>query len=244
MTVVIVGLIVGSFLNVVAWRSLRDMSIIFPPSHCPSCKHRLSPLDLIPVLSYLYLRGKCRYCETNISALYPLAEIITAILLYWSYKKIGLSLELVPISFLMMLLVISVLTDLRKMLILDKVTLPFTVVFLLLRTFIGEEPFFYYVLGGMIGFTLLFVLSLISKGGFGGGDVKLYLAIGVALGPRYTVLSFTFATILGAIVAVSLLIFRKIEKKQPIPFAPFILFGTVVAYFYGDDFLTWYRDFF
>ncbi len=184
--VIIYALILGSFFNVVAIRLLKKESIAFPPSHCTQCKHRLHVLDLIPVFSYLFLKGKCRYCQTKISALYPFGELLTAVSIFFVYKNVGLSLELIPALLLTILLVISVLTDIREQLILDKVTLPMLGLLVITRLFIGTEPFWYYLLGGVVGFLLLLLLAIVSKGGMGGGDIKLYAAIGVVLGPSLT----------------------------------------------------------
>ena len=109
--------------------------------------------------------------------------MLTAVSIFFVYKNVGLSLELIPALLLTILLVISVLTDIREQLILDIVTLPMLGLLIISRLFIGTEPFWYYLLGGAVGFLLLLLLAIVSKGGMGGGDIKLYAAIGVALGP-------------------------------------------------------------
>ncbi len=233
----------GSFLNVVAIRTLKKESIVFPPSHCPSCSTPLRLYDLIPVLSYIYLRGKCRYCQQPISVLYPLGELLTAVLFFMIYKTIGISYELIPAYLLALLLILSVLTDLRQMLILDRITIPFTILLGVSRLFIGEYSFFYYVGGGIAGFLLLLAVAFVSKGGMGGGDVKLYGAIGLVLGPSFTILSFIFATMAGAIGGLLLLASGKVKRKEPIAFGPYILIGTFTAYLFGHDLLAWYAQF-
>lgn len=238
--VIIIALFLGSFFNVVAIRLLKSESFVFPPSHCPSCKHSLSLLDLIPVLSYIFLRGKCRYCSKRISPLYPLGELITALSFYSIYSYFGLSLELIPASILVIVLVLAVMTDIRKKLILDRITLPSILVLLILRVFIGEESFWYYLVGGAVGFSLLLGIAYISKGGMGGGDVKLYAAIGIALGPWLTLMSLVFASFLGAFIGYSLILAGRIKKKQPIPFAPFIWMGTLISYLVGWEIWYWY----
>lgn len=238
--VIIIALVLGSFFNVVAIRLLKGESFVYPPSHCPSCKHSLSPLDLIPVISYLFLRGRCRYCRTEISPLYPLGELITALSLYSIYIAFGFSLELIPASVLVVVLVLAVMTDLREKVILDKITLLSILVLLILRVFIGEEVFWYYLIGGAVGFSLLLGIAYISKGGMGGGDVKLYAAIGIVLGPWLTLLSLMFASLLGAIIGYSLILTGKVKRKQPIPFAPFIWMGTIISYLVGWEIWNWY----
>lgn len=241
--VILFALILGSFFNVVAIRLLKKQSIAFPPSHCPSCTHRLHALDLIPVLSYLILRGKCRYCKTSINPLYPFGEILAAVSIFFVYKQVGLSLELIPALLLTILLVISVLTDIREQLILDAVTFPMLGLIVITRLFIGTEPFWFYLLGGLIGFGLLLILAIVSKGGMGGGDIKLYAAIGVALGPILTIMSLVLASFVGAIVGVLLLLSGKVKRGQPIAFGPSIMVGTLIAYTYGYDILNWYLSF-
>ena len=238
--VIIFGLILGSFFNVVAIRLLKKESLVFPPSHCVNCNHQLHTLDLVPVFSYVFLKGKCRYCKSPISPLYPFGELLTAVSIFFVYKNVGLSLELIPALLLTITLVISVLTDIREQLILDIVTLPMLGLLIISRLFIGTEPFWYYLLGGAVGFLLLLFLAIVSKGGMGGGDIKLYAAIGVALGPLLTVMSLVLASFVGAIVGIFLLMTGKVKKGQPIAFGPSIFVGTLIAYVYGIDILQWY----
>lgn len=241
--VILFALILGSFFNVVAIRLLKKESIAFPPSHCPTCNHRLHAFDLVPVLSFVLLKGKCRYCKATISPLYPFGELLTAVSLFFVYKHIGISLELIPALLLTILLIISVLTDIREQLILDAVTFPMLGLLVISRIFIGTEPFWFYLLGGLIGFGLLLILAIVSKGGMGGGDIKLYAAIGVALGPILTVMSLVLASFVGAIAGVLLLISGKVKRGQPIAFGPSIMVGTLIAYTYGYEILNWYLSF-
>jgi prepilin signal peptidase PulO-like enzyme (type II secretory pathway) len=240
--VIIFALLLGSFFNVVAIRLLKGESFVFPPSHCPSCKHSLSIVDLVPVFSYIFLRGKCRYCRSRISPLYPLGELISALSFYSIYKVLGFSLELIPASILVVVLVLAALTDIRKKLILDWITLPSIVILLILRIFIGEESFWFYLIGGAVGFTLLLGIAYLSKGGMGGGDVKLYAAIGLALGPWLTLMSLVFASLLGAIIGSILILIGKVKRKEPIPFAPFIWMGTIISYLMGWEIWNWYMN--
>ncbi|WP_332629259.1 prepilin peptidase [Halalkalibacter flavus] len=239
----VLGLILGSFFNVVAIRLLKKESIAFPSSHCPHCKHKLSVFDLIPAFSFLFLKGKCRYCKVKISPLYPFGELLTATSFFVVYTFVGFQLELIPALILTVLLVISVLTDIREQLILDVVTLPMLGVLLISRLFIGSEPFWYYLAGGVVGFVLLLVIAIASRGGMGGGDIKLYAAIGVALGPWLTVMSLVLASFAGAVVGGILLLTGVVKRKQPIAFGPFIFIGTIAAYLFGFDIWNWYTSF-
>ncbi|WP_428909284.1 prepilin peptidase [Niallia sp. Krafla_26] len=241
--IIIFGLILGSFFNVVAIRLLNKESIVFPPSHCIYCKHQLHAFDLIPVFSYIFLKGKCRYCKSPVSLLYALGELLTAVSILFVYKNVGVNLELIPALLLTILLVISVLTDIREQLILDIVTLPMVGLLIISRLFIGTEPFLYYLIGGAAGFLLLLFLAIVSKGGMGGGDIKLYAAIGVALGPLLTVMSLVLASFVGAIAGIFLMMTGRVKKGQPIAFGPSIFIGTLVAYVYGNEILDWYISF-
>lgn len=238
--VIVFGLVMGSFFNVVAERMLHQESIVFPPSHCPHCQVRLGVAELIPIMSYVVLRGRCRHCRVPISPLYPLGEAVTAFFFYLVYLSVGLTTELFVGWVLCVLLVLAVLTDLREKLILDIVTIPCLLLLILLRLFIGEQSFYFYLMGGLVGFLLLAGIAWVSRGGMGGGDIKLFAAIGVALGPWLTLMSFVLASFLGAIIGVLLMIFGLVERKQPIPFAPFIAVGTLIAYLYGDELWRWY----
>ena len=240
--IIIVGLILGSFFNVVAIRVLEGDSIIFPPSRCPHCQKRLSLIDLIPLCSYFFLRGRCRHCRAPISMFYPLGEAVSACAFYLVYKQIGLEAELAVGWVLCAMLVLAALMDLRAKLILDVLTIPCLLLLTLMRIWIGEHSFWFYLTGGLSGFLLLFALAWVSRGGMGGGDIKLYAAIGVALGPWLTLLSLILSSFFGAVIGGLLMITGRIQRKQPVPFAPFIAAGTLIAYLYGFDLWLWYRS--
>ncbi|MCT8137491.1 prepilin peptidase [Anaerobacillus sp. CMMVII] len=241
--VIVLGLLLGSFFNVVAIRLLKNQSVSFPPSHCPSCKHKLSVFDLFPVVSYLLLRGKCRYCKTKISSLYPVGEMLTATSIFVVYKVVGLTPELIPALILTIVLILAVLTDIREKLILDVITFPALAILLILRFFIGSEPFWFYLVGGVVGFSLLLLIAIVSKGGMGGGDIKLYAAIGVALGPWMTIMSLVLASFVGTIVGITLIAIGVLKRKEPIAFGPFIFIGTLAAYLVGEEIWYWYMSF-
>lgn len=163
----IVGTILGSFFNVVGLRVPKKESIITPPSHCPSCGHTLSTIDLIPVLSYGLLRGKCRVCGVRISPIYALIEAATALLFAFATWEIGLKWELlVALLFISLLMIISV-SDIAYMLIPDKVLLFFLPFLIIGRILSPLTPWWDSVLGATIGFLLLLFIAIVSKGGMG-----------------------------------------------------------------------------
>lgn len=238
--IILLGLFLGSFYNVVGLRIPANQSIVAPRSACPKCKHTLGPLELIPVLSYLIQRGKCRVCRTGISPLYPIMELLTGLLFLAAPLIIGWTHELWIAWTLISLLVIITVSDLAYMLIPNKILLFFAGLFLVERIFLPLTPWWDSLLGAAIGFTLLLLIAVISKGGMGGGDIKLYALIGFVTGTKVLLLSFFLATLLGALVGIIGIAIKIVERKKPIPFGPFIAVGTLLAYFYADSIINSY----
>jgi leader peptidase (prepilin peptidase)/N-methyltransferase len=243
----VLGLVVGSFLNVCIDRLPQNKSIAFPPSHCEACQHKLSAKDLIPVFSYLRLRGRCRYCQASIPRKLFWVELATGLilaLLYWHY---GLSAELGVLAFYACLFIIIFVIDLEHGLILNKVVYPGMVVALLLALLPGSWLTQWIIagvanaaLGGAIGFVILFLIALVSRGGMGWGDVKLAALIGLATGFPLVFFSLIMGAILGGIVAVSLMIAKKKTRRETIPFGPFLALAAMITLLWGSDILSWY----
>lgn len=238
-----IGAILGSFFNVVGLRVPKNESIIVPPSHCPNCKHRLSALDLIPVFSYGLLRGKCRACGIRISPIYALIEAATAFLFAFATWHIGLTWELVVALLFISLLMIITVSDINYMLIPDKVLLFFLPLLIIGRIISPLTPWWDGVLGGAVGFLILWFIAIVSKGGMGGGDIKLFFLIGLVLGTMNTLLTLFFAALLGLVFGGVLLITCKQGRKTPIPFGPAIVIAALVVYFYGIEIMTTYLNF-
>jgi leader peptidase (prepilin peptidase)/N-methyltransferase len=243
----ILGLAVGSFLNVCIDRLPQNKSIAFPPSHCEACQHKLAAKDLIPVFSYLRLRGRCRYCQASVPRRLFWVELATGIifaLLAWHY-------ELTPalgimIFYACLFIVISVI-DLEHGLILNKVVYPSLVVALLLA--LVPQPWLTQwiitgianaAIGGAIGFALFLLIAVISRGGMGWGDVKLAGLIGLVTGFPLVFLSIIMGAILGGIVAVALVISKKRERRQTVPFGPFLAAAAMITLLWGSNILSWY----
>ncbi|MFD1863961.1 prepilin peptidase [Planococcus chinensis] len=239
----IFGLVFGSFYNVVGLRVPKNESIAYPPSHCTKCDRRLTALDLVPVFSFLFLKGKCRTCGEKIHWVYPLMEFITAGLFALSFWKFGFTPELIVAILFVSLLVIITVSDIAYMLIPDKVLLPMGIVLLALRLFIPLDPWWDAIAGALIGFGLLLLIAIVSKGGMGGGDIKLFFVIGLVLGVSGTLLTLFLASLIGAIAGLFML--RKSEqgRKTPVPFGPSIALGAVITYFWGAELLAWYMGF-
>ena len=240
--IVITGLILGSFYNVVGLRVPAGESFTGSSrSKCPSCGKTLGALELIPVFSWLLLRGACKGCGKRISPMYPLMEFITGVLFGVAFLQFGITMELVVALLFLSMLVIVTVSDLSTMLIPDKVLLFFGVPILLLRVTVAPlDPWWTAFVGAGLGFGILFLLAVASRGGMGGGDIKLYLVIGLVLGPLSTVLSLFLAALVGLVFGLPRLIKRQTGRDHPIPFGPFIALGAVIAYFTGGLILDWY----
>ena len=236
------GIFLGSFYNVVGLRVPAGKSIVYPGSHCPSCGHKLKPLELIPVLSYFIQKGKCRGCGSRISPIYPSIEFLTGVLFATTPLVVGWTPELIIALTLISLFIIIFVSDIAYMIIPDKVLLVFAGIFLLERIFIPLIPWWDSLVGGAIGFVLLLVIALVSKGGMGGGDIKLFALIGFVVGTKTLLLSFFFSTLLGAVLGLLGMAFGLVKKGKPIPFGPFIAVGTLIAYYYGDSLISMYLN--
>ena len=258
----LLGMSVGSFLNLCTDRLPSGKSILFPPSHCDSCHHRLAIKDLIPVFSYLWLRGRCRYCRSPLSQRLLWVEIGTGILfalLYWNY---GLSAELAVAAFYSCLFVVLMVIDLERGLILNKITYPGMAVALVISIFVPPSKVVYpdglvasllsslpqlgivqAAIGGGIGLLLFLLIVVISRGGMGWGDVKMAALIGIVTGYLVFVALF-LAVILGGLVAGILLLLKLRKRKEGIPFAPYLSLGAIVTLLFGSNILNWYLGIF
>ena len=242
--VLLFALLIGSFLNVCIYRVPRNESISFPPSHCPKCNTNLKPVDLIPVLSYLYLKGSCRYCGEKISPKYPIVEALNGILWVILYLRFGLSLEFYGFAVLSSLLLVISVIDLEIQEIPDGLSifgLAAGIVFiavqwdmnLVLSSFAGL----------LIGSGLFFLIAFFSKGGMGGGDIKLLGVLGIWVGWKMTLLLILLSFIIGALVSIFLLITKIKSRKDYIPFGPFIAIGAYIAIIHGNFLIHWYLKF-
>jgi len=249
---VILGMIVASFLNVCADRLPAGQSLVYPPSHCPACSRRLAAKDLIPIFSYLWLRGRCRYCKAPIPRRVLWVEIATAALFGLAYWQYGLGIELPIALFYISLFMVIFVIDFEHGLILNKIVYPALVVALLLSVFftiflpdVSIVPSIARAaIGGGIGFVLFLLVAIVSRGGMGFGDVKLAALIGLATGFPLVIVALLMGIILGGLVAVILLGFKIRKRKEAIPFGPFLAVAAVVTLLWGSDILNWYLGIF
>lgn len=237
------GSALGSFFNVVGFRIPLKKSIVAPRSACPACGHQLTAFELIPVVSYMILKGKCRVCRSRISPIYPIMELLTGILFASAPYFVGLSGELLVALTLISLFMIITVSDIHYMMIPDKILLVFAGLFLFERIMWPLTPWWDSPLGALIGFSLLLLIAFVSKGGMGGGDIKLFALIGFVLGVKLLLLSFFLSTLYGAVFGMIALLTRMVKRRQPIPFGPFIVAGTLSAYYWGANIIDLYLQF-
>lgn len=241
---IILALFIGSFLNVVALRVPLKQSIVKPGSRCPNCQHSLGWLDLVPVLSYIVSRGRCRYCQARVSPLYLLGEMTTLFLFLLVPIKIGLTWEMLVAYPLMMLLVVVLISDLQYKIIPDRIIYPGIILFFLLRVFIHPLPLWDHVIGALVGGGLLLLIAIVSRGGMGGGDIKLFFLLGIVLGWQLTLLTLFIAVLLGTIIGGLLMIRGRVRRGEPMAFGPYIVLAAVVTYFWGQEILEIYLSLF
>ncbi len=249
--IILIGLALGSFLNVCIYRIPLKKSILFPSSFCPNCGVKIRAWDNIPLLSFIMLKGRCRKCKSKISLQYPLVEFVTPTLIVITYLQFSLGWEFAAKAILCLLLVVIFFIDLKHRIIPDVITLPGIALGLLLSFFV-ESPSVVNSLIGIFGGGVLFYLSavlgelLFKKESMGGGDIKLAMMLGAFLGWQKILLVFLISALLGTIVGTTALLFSKdVKETRMIPFGPFLASGSVLAIFLGDMLISAYiRTFF
>lgn len=253
LTVFLFGLITGSFLNVCIYRIPRGLSIIIPSSRCPSCNTPIKPWDNIPIVSYIFLGGKCRFCKAKISLRYPLVELLNAImyaLILWRFN-FGWH-TFVYFVFSSSLIVITFI-DLDFQIIPDRITLSGIPIGFLVGSFLLPDPFARSSLLGMkesligmvTGFGLFYLVALIGsaifkKEAMGGGDVKMMAMVGALMGWKAVLLTTFLGSLTGSIIGILLMVLKGKDRKAKIPFGPFLALGTIITLFYGQEILSWY----
>ena len=237
----IFGAVLGSFYNVVGYRLPRGESIMFPSSHCTKCGHKLTALELIPIISYLFLRGKCKKCGDKISPFYAIFELITGILFAISYNMFGMSLELlINLTFISALLII-IISDYQTMIIPDEV-LVFTGAALIIEIFLcyGSKYLLNSILNGIIMFGIMFLMKkvgdlMFGKESMGGGDIKLMFLYGLFFGWPTSCMSICVASFIG--LPISLILLKK-NKSHEVPFGPFLAVAAIILILFKFDINT------
>jgi leader peptidase (prepilin peptidase)/N-methyltransferase len=237
------GLCIGSFLNVCIYRLPEGGSIAYPPSNCPSCGSRLRVVDLIPVLSYLSLRGKCRYCGSKISVQYPIVELTAGILFLLAFLKYGLTLATLRTVVLFAVVIAATMIDLGYRIIPDRLNLAGFLLGVILL-FESRDVLTANSIGFLAGGGILYLVAVVSRGGMGGGDIKLAAVMGLLLGWKYLLLALFLSFTAGAIVGVLLVLLKIKRMKEALPFGPFLALGSVIAALAGDWLISWYLQLF
>ena len=244
----LLGLIVGSFSNVCIYRIPRNESVIYPASHCPNCRTKIKPIDNIPLLSYILLKGRCRNCGSKISIQYPVVEFLTGLIYLIIYLIYGLSVQSLVYIILSSALIIIAFIDLQEQMIPDVISLPGIVVGFILSFIVPYISFINSALGALVGGGIILIIAwvgsiIFKKEAMGGGDIKLAAMIGAFLGWRYIIISLFLGFFLGALIGI-ILIMTKIKKREDvIPFGPFIILGSFITLLCGEKIITWYLGF-
>lgn len=227
-----IGMCLGSFFMVVGFRVPRQETLL-GRSHCEACQTQIKAWQLIPVFSYCLLKGRCQTCQTKIGKAYPLFEILSGLVFVLTAYMTAFSKEtIVGFTLISLLLIISV-TDMVSRKIPNKVLLPFGILALMERLFFTNPNAWWYPFAGFgIGFGLLFLLGLVSKGGMGGGDIKLYGVIGIFIGPIEVLISLVLASTIAVIFYIILFALGGKKKDKYIPFGPFIALATLAVYLF------------
>ncbi len=242
------GLLIGSFLNVCIYRIPRNLSIVFPSSRCPYCNTAIRPWDNIPVISYLFLGGRCRNCKAKISLRYPLVEALNAFLYAAVVWRYGIGWGSVVYAVLCSSLVAITFIDLEFQIIPDRITLAGIPIGLAAGFFLLPDPFMRAdllgykasLIGMITGGGLFYLVAVLSRGGMGGGDIKMMAMVGSLMGWKSVLLTTFLGSLAGSLIGVFLMVFKGRGRKTKIPFGPFLALGAVITLFFGQEILLWY----
>ncbi len=258
--VILFGLVIGSFLNVCIHRIPRSQSIVRPRSHCPHCNHLIRPWENVPILSFLFLRGKCSKCKAAISWVYPLIEFLTAVGFYLLFLKYGLTAPFWINAAFFSALIILIFIDLFHRILPDVITLGGTIAGLLLSPLQSPEfllgPFGFDPSGpmsrplnsmlgialgaGILWLTARFYLAWRKVEGMGFGDIKMMAMVGAFLGPTFAFLTIFLGSLSGAVVGMAFIRLARKDRRYELPFGTFLGFGAIVSVLWGSRLITWY----
>lgn len=256
--IIVFGLLVGSFLNVCIHRIPREQSIVSPPSACPGCGTGIKPWDNIPIISYfILLRGKCRSCGSPISIRYPLVEAANSLLYYVTFMQFGFGWHLPVLMLFVSAMIVIIFIDIDFQIIPDVITLPGMPIGVIAGAFLLPDPFSTFTTSGghavfellgivnsliglAAGFGLFYLIAVLSRGGMGGGDIKMMGMVGAFIGWKGVLLTTLLGSLTGALVGVGLMALNKAGRKTKIPFGPYLAFGALISLFFGTPILHWY----
>lgn len=256
--VFVYGLVIGSFLGVCICRIPKGESVMFPASHCTNCNKEIKWYDLIPIVSFLLLKGKCRHCGVTIGSRSLVIEVLTGVFTYVLYLKFGLTFELVKFAMLLYVLIVIGFIDYDTMDVYFKtsvVGVVLGVIFLIVGAFLGQQEslsflgyqgflgysIFDFILGGVLGGGIILLIVLVTHS-MGWGDVEVFFIGGLFLGWQLTLVAMLGSFILAGVICAILLATKKVSRKDYIPFVPFITMAIMIAVFVGDWIVQWYAN--
>lgn len=244
--VFIIGTIIGSFLNVCIYRIPRGQSILYPSSKCTNCNTRIEFFDLVPILSYIFLRGRCRHCNNKISPMYIIIEILTGISFVFIFLKYGLVFEFFKYSIFIVILLLIAAIDIYNMNVYFStivIGISLAIIFLIFEYFYGYyiKTFFY---GGIVSGIFIYLIIMITGGGMGWGDVEVCAIAGLFLGLKLVVFMIMISFFLGTLIGIILLILKVKSRKDYLPFVPFIFVASLITVLVGDKFIKLYISIF
>ncbi|MFL0252265.1 prepilin peptidase [Clostridium neuense] len=246
--VFVVGTIIGSFLNVCIFRIPIGQSIVFPPSHCMNCGEKLKWYDMFPIISWVVLKGKCRFCKSQISCRYPLVEFMCGTVFLLIYLKYGFSFETIKYFIFASLIIVIGLIDLDTTDVYSSTIIVGVVGFIiaiLVDYILFEANFdvklsiFNYVLGGVIGAGFIFLIIFFTHG-MGSGDAEICFVCGLFLGIKNVIFMLFLSVVIGGIIGILLVLLGKRKRTDYIPFGPFIAVSSIIAVLFGEGIVNWY----
>ncbi|MEE9567714.1 MAG: A24 family peptidase [Desulfobacteria bacterium] len=236
---------VGSFLNVCIYRLPRSLSLIHPPSMCPSCRTKIPFYDNVPVASYLWLRGRCRHCGAAFSLRYPLVELVSGLFAVAVFARYGFSWESLFLYSLVGALLVITFIDIDHQIIPDVITYPGIGVGFVTSLLLGHITYKESLIGILLGGGILLLVAwgyylLTKREGMGGGDIKLLAMIGAFLGWKGAIFTIFAGSAIGTVAGVALALRTGGGRKLAIPFGPFLSVGALLYLFFGPQLIGWY----
>lgn len=238
----VIGSIIGSFLNVCIYRIPAGRSIVSPGSGCPGCSRRLAWFELIPLLSYLGIRGHCRTCGCRVSLRYPLVEAMTGAIYVAAYRQYGINREFGTFIILASLLTVITFIDIDHQIIPNNLVLTGLVAGFVLGMVREHAGLLFMAAGLAAGFGIMLLVAVASRGQMGWGDVKLSAVLGIFLGWQAVLVAVFFAFVSGAIFGLYLMVIRGQSRKTAVPFGPFLAGASLVSFLWSGPVIAWYLN--